>query len=174
MVLVQCWNLFAAISNSLRFVCCHLFGIGLNITFNLFQVIPGQCLLVTEGMNYDKPLYCCITQISLHAKFYDYYLYPTQSHYSGNKSTSFSIELHFICRALDKGATNLNSLVWLDRGSNPEPPRHGANAQPLLGYWCWMACCNFILIGAGLFAAISMKTMLILAFFLVRFLFGQY
>ena len=38
-------------------------------------------------------------------------------------STSFCVELPFICRAPDKGAstTNLKSLAWFGRGSNPLP-----------------------------------------------------
>ena len=53
--------------------------------------------------------------------------YPTRSHYSGNETTTFCVEI--LCRALEKVAspTNLKSLVWLCRELNPGLPSHEAN-----------------------------------------------
>ena len=85
---------------------------------NIFEVITGPCLLLTG-------------EVSL--KYHTagtFVWYPAWSH-SGKKSTSFYIELPFICQALDKRAfTSINdliSLVWLDQESKLEPPKQGAN-----------------------------------------------
>ena len=61
------------------------------IPSNTFQVISGQCLLVTEGM--ITILKCCPTEIS-HCR---------HSHMisAQRQSTSSCVELPFICQALD-------------------------------------------------------------------------
>ena len=62
------------------------------------------------------------------------------SHYSGNGSISFFVELLalILCRALDKKAstTNLKSFDWLGLESN-WGPQGQINALPW-NYWCWL------------------------------------
>ena len=53
------------------------FCIGLNVPFNTFHVIPGLCLLVTEGM--ITTLRCCLTEISHRRQ--NRMIYPSRSHY---------------------------------------------------------------------------------------------
>ena len=82
------------------------FCIWFNVPLNIFQVISGRCLLVIEDM--------LTSAVSL--KYHTagtVVWYPARSHYSGNGSNSFFVELPFICRVFDKGAstTNLKSLV---------------------------------------------------------------
>ena len=74
------------------------------------QVISGWCLFLTEGM---------ITTVSL--KYHTagtVVWYLVRSHYSGNGSTSFCVELPFICRAFDKGASTTIWNLWFDLAGN--------------------------------------------------------
>ena len=107
------------------------FSIGFNIPFNTFQVISGQCLFVTEGM-----IVLCHCSITPQAQSYD--IPPGHSIQAMCRPVfALNCPLHCICRALDKGAstTNFKSLVWLDIGLNPRPPRHRTSALPQ-GYRC--------------------------------------
>ena len=93
------------------------FCIGFNIPFNRFQFISGQCLIVFRGH----------VSLTYHnADIFDLW-YPTRSYFYGSRSTSFGVEVPFLCRTLDKGAstTNSKSLVWLGQELNPGPPTHG-------------------------------------------------
>ena len=53
--------------------------------FNTFQVISGQCLLITEGM--IEPLSGLLSYLNITSQAVVWY--PARSHYSGNGSTSF-------------------------------------------------------------------------------------
>ena len=90
--------------------CC----IGFNVLpFNTFQFISGRYLLETK---------CMITTLSYSVVSLKYHTamswYCAWSHYSGNGSTSFCVELHFIIKSsIRQGSFNYKreifGLTWL-------------------------------------------------------------